>query len=350
MRLIQLVVIVMFLGLVSYGVYAQDVKVYEVNKVIDTPPTIDGEYSEEEWEGSEWTSDFYGLNHSANSASYQGQSTDLEWRWRALWDDDYLYVLFNANLRYINPNGWVWAEGSGDLVTPLVEDDVGYAGWGIAENLDFEFFLTPNWVEEEVDYLNEAENNPPAYQLCYFPLLPDIEGDVIYADGNYGVREGEGPPFIFSGNIGSDSMPGDWDPIFDPDAAEEAGVKPFQLAALPHLVEDAEEGVEIVGSPVLEMAIPFSQLGISSLPDVETIEDLDAGLQFMIMEPDEDGVYVHPEDIWLFNVAGYTDGPTAGEGLALVTWNEMGEGGFHNAPRGELVFKVSTSIENWMVH
>ena len=40
----------------------------------------------------------------------------------------------------------------------------------------------------------------------------------------------------------------------------------------------------------------------------------------------------------------------SGSNIALVTWNEMGDGGFHNAPRGKLLFMGGTPVSQWMLH
>ena len=203
------------LGL-SLPTFSQEVKVYEVHRVSGAAPTIDGEYTEEEWAGSEWTSGFYGLRHSANAPAYQGQPVDINWRWRALWDDEYLYVLFNADLTYINANGWTWT-GTTDY---LAADDTGYAGWGVGSNLDFEFFLTPNWDEEETILLNEPANNPPDINWLIFPCyrMRTLIQQFWCADS------AEGPPFFHTGNIGAAPyiIAGDWAPIYDETEAEAA--------------------------------------------------------------------------------------------------------------------------------
>ncbi|MBN2326043.1 MAG: hypothetical protein JXR73_02740 [Candidatus Omnitrophica bacterium] len=339
--------LVLCLVIASLGAYGQSVREYTCNKVTGDPPVIDGEYTEEEWAGSEWTGDFYPLRHSANPTSMWGNVIDEKWQWRALWDDEYLYFLVSAELKYINKNGWTWA---GDIIAPLEADDTGYAGWGVGTNLDFEIFLTPQWDEELTAFPNEAGANPPGYQCCYFPLLEDVEGDVEYAPSNFGIRNTtEGPPFFHTGTVGSQSI-GGWNPIYDPAEAEAAGVKPFILAALPHLIEGAVEGEEVVGIPVLEIAFPFSQFSFPALTDVEVIEDVDIIMENMIMIPDENGKYIADGDEWLVNVAGYTDGAVAESGLGLISWNDMGDGGFHNAPRGILRFTGAVNVSSWMLH
>jgi hypothetical protein len=253
-----------------FSVAAQDVaeiKVYEINKVSGNAPTIDGEWSEEEWAGSTWTGDFYGTRHSFNDASLWGEVVDIGYQWRALWDDEQVYFLITMPMLYINMNGWVW---SGDYVGPLEEDDAGYAGWANGQCLNIEFFMSPNWPElYDWGYLNEVAQDPPNYHFGFFPLLADAEGDTEYAPSNFGVRGAEGPPFLFT----ECDLTGSWDPIYDPAAAEEAGILPFQMAALPHLIDGAVEGEEIVGVPALELAIPYTSLSFPALPGISVIED-----------------------------------------------------------------------------
>lgn len=346
MKRVTVIVLVVFAALASNG--ANEVREYLVNKVSGAPPVIDGEYTEAEWAGSQWTGDFYGLRHSANS-KLRGQVIPDVWRWRALWDDDYLYVLISAELKFINRNGETWLGGVG-AVNPLLADDEGYAGWNTGENLDFEVFLTPNAHEELGVFPNEVGGNPPGYQLAYFPLLADEEGGQVFADSNFGIRnKANGPPFFYTGTVGVQNI-GPWNPIYDPAEAQAAGAKPFILAAQPHLIEGAQVGTDVVGIPVLEIAFPYSQFSFPALDDVTVIEDVEITLEHLIMLPDENGKYVNPGDEWLFNICGYTDGVVAEGGLTLITWNDMGDGGFHNAPRGKLIFTAGAGISSWMLH
>lgn len=331
----------------AYG--ANEVREYTCNKVQGTAPVIDGNFTEDEWAGSEWTGDFHGLRNSGNAAEWQGTVIEEKWQWRALWDDDYLYLLMTADLYYINKNGWTWAGGMG-ATEPLAADDTGYAGWGFGTNLDFEFFLSPNWSDELTGYPNEVGNNPPGYQLCYFPLLEDSEGSTVYGESNFGIRnQVEGPPYFHTGTVGTASL-GAWNPIYDSAGATAAGVKPFILAAQPHLIDGAVEGTDIVGTPVLEVAIPYSQLSLVAVTDYTSIDDIDVLLVDLIMTPDANGKYVEAGDVWLVNVCGYDDGVIAEKkGLGYLTWNDMGDGGFHNAPRGKLNFAGGTAVSNWML-
>jgi len=318
------------------------VREYTVNKVKATPPKIDGEWSEDEWAGSEWTGKFYGLRYPDVPTDFWGQVADINIRWRALWDDDYLYVLIVSDFKYLNPNGWTYA---GDMVAVLEADDTGYAGWGIGTCVDFEMFIEPNW--KEGDGANDMETNSPAYQLCYFPIKEDDQ----WAPSNFGVRGAEGPPYFYTGNAGGPArIAGAWNPITDPAEAKLAGVKPLQLAALPHEIPGAVEGKDVVAVPALEVALPYSQFGLAALPDVAAIEDVDEMALNLIMVPDAAGKYVKPGDEWLFNVCAYTDNATAATGLSLITWNDMGEGGFHNYPRGILKFAEAVRVSEWMVH
>jgi len=345
----KMFVVVLFVALaVSYAT-GQEVREYKCNKVVGTPPVIDGNFTEDEWKGSAWTGDFLGLDHGDNAAAYRGKLADEKWQWRALWDDNYLYVLITAELYYINKNGWVF---SGDIIAPLEADDTGYAGWGAGTNLDYECFLSPNWDDDLAGYPNEAGSNPPAYQLCYFPLLADVEGTTEYAPSNFGVRDKvDGPPFFHTGTMGAANI-GPWTPIYDQAGATAAGVKPFKLAAQPHLITGAnQDGSAVVGTPVLEIAFPYSQFSFPALDNVSVIEDVDILLENLIMIPDTNGKWVKPGDVWLFNICGYVDGAVhEKKGLSYISWNPMGPGGFHNAPRGKMIFTSATGMADWMVH
>lgn len=326
-----------------------EIRTYEVNRVAGAPPVIDGEYTDEEWAGAEWTDDFYGTRHSFNDAAWWGELIEPKYQWKALYDDDHFYFLMTAEMKYINMNGWAWPDM---LVDPLEADDTGYAGWSNGQCLNIEFFLSPNWPRlEEEGWFNDVGENPPAYHFAYFPLLPEVEDGVELLPGNFGVRGAEGPPFFFSEPSGTQSISGGWDPITDPVAAEEAGVLPFQLAALPHLIEGAVEGEEVVGVPALELAIPYTTFSFPSLPEVEVVEDVAYELEPLILIPDENGIYVKPGDQWLFNICCYMDGANLEiDGLGLSNWNDMGDGGFHNAPRGILIFTEAVRVSEWMVH
>ena len=343
----------LFLAVLALPALSQEVaevRIYEVNRVVGAPPVVNGEYTEQEWAGSKWTGDFYATRHSFNDAALWGQVIGEKYQWRALYDDNYFYFLMTAEMRYINKNGWVW---TGDMVDILAADDVGYAGWNNGQCVNFEFFLSPNWPKlVEEGWLNEVAQNPPAYHFAYFPLLPDVEGTVELDPGNFGVRGAEGPPYFFTEPSGSQAISGGWDPITDPVAANAAGVLPFQLAALPHLIAGAVEGEAVVGIPVLELAIPYTTFSFPSLPGVEILDDVVYELQPLILVPDEKGKYVKPGDEWLFNICCYMDGATQEiSGLGLSNWNDMGDGGFHNAPRGILKFmEAPARLDAWMIY
>ncbi len=351
MKIEKALAVILLVAVAAFPAAAQSVKEYECHRVAGDPPVIDGNYTEEEWAGSEWTGEFYGLRHSANSASYQGAETEEEWRWRALWDDDYFYILIEAGLRYLNPNGVLY---SGELVDPLMADDAGFAGWGTGQNVDLEVFIEPDW--QDGDGFNDMEGNSPAYQLCYFPLDADVDDSGNeWAPSNFGIRGAEGPPFFNTGNVGGDfRLSGGWDPIYDEAEAEAAGVKPLLLAAQPHHVEGAEVGTDMVAYPVLEIAFPYSQFGFVALPDYDSMDQVDMFQENLFMMPDKaGGKYVVEGDEWLINVAGYADNVIATQGLALITWNDMGEGGFHNYPRG--IMRMAgpgevVDVAEWMMY
>ena len=181
-------------------------------------------------------------------------------------------------------------------------------------------------------------------------MLADEEGGEVYAESNFGVRGAEGPPYFLTGFSNSTTIAGGWDPIYVEADAEAVGAKSFLLAALPHLVEDAVAGEDIVASPALEIAFPFSQFSFPAMPEVEVVEDVDFEMEPLILLPDENGAYVQPDDEWLFNICGYTDGITSDAGIGLVTWNDMKPGGFHNAPRGMLKFQAASNVNEWMMY
>lgn len=333
----------------AYSALCQDVaemKEYNINRVSGIPPVIDGEWTEEEWAGSEWTGGFYGTRHSFNDASLWGAELDIGYQWRALWDDEQIYFLVTMPMLYINPNGLVW---TGDLIDPLAADDVGYAGWANGQCLNIEFFLTPNWpVFEEFGEENIVGGDPSNYHFVYFPLLADIdESGTEWAPSNFGVRGAEGPPYFFTGH----DLPGDWAPITDPAAANEAGVLPLQLASQPHLIDGAIAGEEVVGIPALELAIPYSALSFAGSPDINDILDTPVDLEPLILVPDNNGSYVKVDDQWLINWTSYVDGARLEkQGLGLANWNDMGDGGFHNAPRGIMTFVETSNVNGWMIY
>ena len=116
--------------------------------------------------------------------------------------------------------------------------------WGKISILNV--FIEPNWQDGRWIQRSWKEIHL-TYQLCYFPLQADIdENGEVWDPGNFGVRGAEGPPFFHSGNLLVTYGPGGWDPTADPAVAEEWGVKPLLLAALPHLVEGAVLGEDIV--------------------------------------------------------------------------------------------------------
>jgi len=328
---------------------SQEIREYILNKA-KAAPVIDGEIADGEWDGSEWTGDFYGLDHNSVT-KYRDQRiprNELNWEWRALWDEEYLYICFRADFKSMVANGWTY---DGNTTAVLEADDTGYAGWGIPGCVDFEFFFEPNW--KEGDGVNDSADMSPGYQLCYFPVMEDVYEGVVYADSNFGVRKGAfGPPYFYSGltTTGPKFPATAWNPYTDPQEAAALGAKPLLIAAQPHMVEGAVEP-DIVARPVLELAIPYSQLSFVAMPDLAdyTIDDIPFEGINLIMVKDDQGRWVKPGDEWLFNVCGYTDGYTMSTGIALVTWNNMDPGGFHNFPRGVLKFTAGAGVGDWML-
>lgn len=344
--LVVLSLVVLSAVVTPVPVTGQEIREYTVNKATKAP-TIDGNESDAEWAGAAWTGGFYGLDNDAVT-KYRAQQppTDkLNWQWKMLWDEEYLYFCFKADFYFLLQNGWLF---SGDVTNLLEADDTGYAGWGIPGNVDFECFLEPNW--KDGDGVNDPADMSPGYQICYFPLADEVYNGKVVNKGNFGVRGAEGPPYFYSGatNQGSKFPSGDWAPITDPAAATAAGVKPFLLAALPHEIAGAQEG-SIVAQPVLEIAFPYSQFGLVAFPNIVAIEDVPFEGENLIMQKDSQGRWVKAGDEWLCNVAGYTDGWTMDTGLSLVTWNLMATGGFHNYPRGVLKFADAASVSDWML-
>ena len=365
----------------------QDVKEYTVNKVKGTPPTIDGNFTEDEWAGSTWTDEFYGLDLDPNAAEFKGARVDsvVNYKWRALWDEDYLYLLLTCDLKYLNPNGQIWTvDGEVDLTDPtqiLTVDDMGYAGWGSGTNLDFEAFILPNWTE---DLGNDTTLNPACYQLCYFPLKAGIDPSTgEKTPSNLGVRGKSGPPFFYSGYSGLASQrPGtlvvtedpaatftvDWQPITDPAIAQQKAVKPLAFACLSHDVAGAKLGTDVVAKPVFEIAFPFSEFSLASSivtingtdpntgdPVTEqrstTIDETAPEGLYMFVQKDAQGHYVKAGNKWLLNICAYTDGVIfADNSLAYITWNQMVPGGFHNWPKGILTFAAPVNVGEWMMY
>jgi len=343
--LVALTLLVFIAFIAPVPCLGQDIREYMANKATKAP-VIDGNVTDAEWAGSEWTGGFYGLDNDAVT-KYRAQQIPADafnWQWRMLWDEDYLYFCIQADFRYLTQNGWLF---SGDVAELLSADDTGYAGWGIPGCVDFECFLEPNW--KDGDGVNDPADPSPGYQLCFFPLADEVYNGKVVNPGNFGVRGAEGPPFVYTGatNQGSKFPAGDWAPISDPVAAAAAGAKPLLVAALPHEIAGAQEG-SVVAQPVLEIAFPFSQFTLVGFPIV-AIEDVPVEGANLIMQKDSQGRWVKAGDEWLVNVAGYTDGWTLDTGLTLVTWNLMAAGGFHNFPRGVVKFAAATGVSDWML-
>lgn len=343
---------ILLMGMIAIPAMGQDaVREYNCARVPGEPPVIDGEWSEEEWAGSQWTGEFYGLRNGAVAAQFQGQPVDLNYRWRALWDDEYLYVLVESEVYFLSPNGIVWPD---TIVNELAGDDAGYAGFAVGQNVDLELFIEPNWQEGDgynsnpPDY-TEATNGvgEPAYQFVYFPLVNDED----FTPSNFGIRNSEeGPPFMFTGVPGQ--MGGDWSPVFDPAFAESEGVMPMVFGAQPHEIEGTTPGEEIVARPAMEIAFPFSQFTLAALLGVGDVSEIAPEAINTVLEQDADGNWVNPGDEWLINVTAYTDGAlVANGGPSLITWNNVVGGGFRTYPRGILRFvEGGTDVGEWMTY
>jgi len=373
-------------------VLCQDVKEYMVAKVFKTAPVIDGKYTEEEWAGSTWTGDFVGTRHSFNDPAFWSEKGDTNYRWRALWDEDYLYVLITGDLKYLNPNGMYWDPNTGTdayfdpSLTPeenaLSQDDVANDrnSWNKGTCLDFEVFIVPSWTE---DLGNDTTTNPAGYQFVYFPIkeLKDAGGKVVNPS-NFGIRDAAGPPFFAAGYTGNGAFTPvtvvvdpavptvDWQPITGAGNTQLNGLKPLLLGSQPNEIAGAKVGTDVVAQPVMEFAFPFSQFSLNSIaltftyPDPNdptvnitekryaTADDVYApsGGENLFLTKDAQGHWVKVGTKWLFQICAYTDGVRASEGLALVNWNDMVDGGFHNWPKGIMTFSAAVGVGSWMLY
>ncbi len=394
LRALAVVVSLVVIFSMVLPVMGQEIRTYTVNKVRGVSPTIDGNFSEAEWAGSEWTDEFVGTRHDWNYEEFWSAKVDTNYRWRALWDEEYLYVVMTGDLKYVNSNGMYWDPNAGEEVSydppfVLLEDDVPNdnsnpdTAWNMGQCIDFELFIVPKWTE---DLGNDATLAPAHYHFIYFPLheWKDASGNVVNPS-NFGFRGPSGPPF-FSADYAGDSAkyPGaptwvfppdyadptytvEWHPITDPVLAQEKGVKTFLLAALEHAIAGAKLGTDVVAQPVVEVAFPFSQFTLAASWVTFTITNPDTGEQTtetrnltmeevpydgmnVILEKDAQGHWVKAGDQWLLNLCAYTDGVTASTGLSLINWNDMVDGGFHNWPKGILTFAVPVPVTEWMMY
>jgi len=365
------------LGLFSFPALCQDVKEYKVAKVTKTAPVIDGNYTEDEWAGSTWTGEFYGLWLDPNFPEYQGAKIDSvqKIQWRALWDEDYFYFLITSDVRYLNPNGETYT-GTAD---PLAADDTGYAGWGGGTNIDYEVFIVPQWTEDLGNVGEASGSGPAGYQLCYFPIKAGA--DPATAPSNFGTRGEVGPPFFHTGYSGNGTfLPGaevvdpavparDWKPVYTAATAQAKGVKPLLLSSQPHEIAGTTIGTDVVAKPVLEIAFPFSQFSYPACPLTFTYTDPDTGEEKtetrdatkddvpfagganVLLEKDAQGHWVKAGDKWLINICAYTDGATSTDlGVTYITWNELQTGGFHNWPKGMMIFQAPVNVGGWMLY
>ncbi|RJP19501.1 MAG: hypothetical protein C4527_26700 [Candidatus Omnitrophota bacterium] len=323
------------------------IREYVVNKITGTPPVMNGVYSETEWAGSEWTTGFYGLNNQSSNGSNQGNLIGLNYRWRALWDDNYLYFLYEAEMYDLPINGI-----AGNQIINPVENDDDTHSYSIGIGTNLEIFFEPNW--QAGDGFN---SDPPAftnaggngvndgYHVVWFPL----DADPGYTENNEGVRNAShptGPPFFStSGAYNTTYLGGDWNPTFDPAEAAAQGALPMIAGALLHKTGAGYFSGEVYARPILEIAIPFSQLN----PAWGIAERGNEGETNLTLVKDANGKYVKSGNEWLVNVCGYTDNYTAARGLTLVTWNNVIGGPFASYPRGKLIFTGETAVQEWMV-
>ncbi len=319
---------------------------YIVNKVTADPPVMDGEYTDEEWAGSEWTGEFFGLNNQSSNGANQGNKIDLNYRWRALWDDDYLYILFEAEMYDLPLNGI-----AGDQIIDPVEQDDDTHSYSIGIGTNLEIFFEPNWQEGDGFNSDPPNFTDPGgdgvndgYHIVWFPL----DEDPGYTENNEGVRNAsnpDGPPFFStSAEYNTTYLGGAWDPTFNPDEAAVEGAMPMIAGTLLNKTGADYFSGEIYAYPVLEIAIPFSQLN----PAWGIAEMGAEGETNLTVSKDANGNYVNNGDEWLVNVCGYTDNYTAGGGLTLVTWNNVIGGPFASYPRGILRFAGATEVSDWM--
>lgn len=338
----------LFLLIGTQGGFTQPFsKEYTVNKVTGTPPVMDGKYTEAEWAGSVWTGEFYGLNNQSSNGANQGEIISLNYRWRALWDQDYFYILYEAETFDLPINGII----ADNIVAPVENDNDVYS-YNTGESTDLEIFLEPNWKagdgfnSDPPDYTDPGADQTDGYHFTWFVL----ENDETYTQKNEGVRDSKnllGPPWFAYGAAYNDTyVGGTWTPTFDPAAAATLNAKPFLAAALLNLTGKERGSGEVYAKPVLEIAFPFSQFNTNFGIAEQGADETETNLN---VTKDASGNYVNPGDEWLINVCGYTDPFTAAGGLTLITWNNVIGGPFASYPRGILKFAAGTGVSDWML-
>ena len=309
-----------------------------------SPPTIDGVYSEDEWAAAgPWTGEFVGLNNGANDPAWQGEEVPLEYRWRAVWDDDYLYMVMEGEIFEFAYNG----------DPAYVEDDDMVYSYSTGVGVDYEIFLEPNW--QEGDGFN---SDPPAftdpggdgindgYHLIWFVLEGDEDLGGLANEGVRGADNPYGPQFFStSAEYNTTYLGGEWNPTFDPAFAQEWDAEPMLGGTSLNRVENPGAG-DPVARPIMEVAFAFSQMN----NEWELAESDDPEETNIVLVKDADGNYVHEGDEWLINMSAYTDPYSSAEGYPLITWNNCLGSAFASYPRGLLIFGgAGTGVVDWML-
>lgn len=310
------------------------------------PPTMDGVYSDDEWaEAGEWTGEFVGLNNSANDPGWQSEEVPLKYRWRAMWDKDYLYIVMEGEVYEFAYNG----------DPAYVEEDDGVYSYSTGVGQDFEIFFEPNWQEgdgfnsDPPDFTNPggAEYND-GYHIIWFVIEGDVDLESVANEGVRGSDNVYGPPFFTTaGGYNDTYLGGTWNPTCDPDFAHQWNAEPMLFGTSLNRVENPVLD-QPVARPIMEVGIPFSQL----TPDWEVEEEgADATETNITLVADADGEWVDEGDEWLINFSAYIDVFWAEvEGLTLITWNNCLGGAFASYPRGKLIFgPAETAVDGWML-
>lgn len=319
------------------------IKEYEAPRVVGDPPTIDGVYEEAEWADVPWAEGYFGLNNQGSNGDNQGQPVDIDYRWKATWDSDYLYIVIEAPMPSLPLNGVI----GGEIVDTVVEGDDQIFTFDIGLGTDIEFFLEPDWQDgdgfnsDPPDFTDPGGDETDGYQFVWFPL----ENDLDFTPANEGLRNADapdGPPWFFTGgNYDSGFVGGTWDPTFNADEAAAVDALPFVAGAFLNITD----GDEVYATPTMEVAMAFSQFN----PNFGIPEASSDGETNLWVQADDNGEFVNPGDEWLINQAGYTDPERAAGGLTLITWNNVIGGAFASHPRGILRFVADTTVNDWML-
>ena len=353
MNRFKLVVLgVLLLAVALPGFAQRTVKEYTANQVSGTPPVMDGSYSDAEWGNVPWASGMFGLDNQGSNGANQGQPVSLNYRWRAVWDQNYLYMLIVGESYDLPINGI----REGQIVQAVgLDDDVYSFAFGIGH--DLEIYLEPNWRDGDgfnsnpPDFTDSGGAVTDGYHFVWPPLQADQEGTTIYAPSNTGNREAnpDGPPWLFSEANYNSTYIGNtaYNPIFTTADSAALGALPYKMGTSLGLT-GAEPGQSTpFAHPVLEIAIPFSQMNSAFGIPAEGLP----GETNCELVADANGNYVRAGDEWLVNVCSYTDPITAADGLTLVTWNNVIGGPFASYPRGILRFAAAgTVVQDWMLN